>query len=418
MFALVDCNNFYASCERLFQPKLEGLPIVVLSNNDGCVIARSNEAKALGIKMGAIAFEIKELIETHQVRVFSSNYALYGDISSRVMATLGTFSPRIEVYSIDESFIDLTGFGNLESYAQNMRETVKQNIGIPICVGVASTKTLAKAANKYAKKNAANGVFVIDTEAKRELVLKWMEVGDVWGIGRKLGKWMLANNITTAWELANADKSWIGAKMGVIGLRMLKELNGIACIALEEYPSSKKQICTSRSFGTKLQEYGPISEAVATHVSRCAEKLRRQKSCAAQLTIFMHTNSFRAKDPQYYGSISIALTPATNDTTELIRYALVALKSVFKEGYNYKKAGVIVSEIVSENQIQQVLFDSRTDRHKYSKLMDVMDQINGKMGRDKVRIASGGFARKWKLRQEMKSPNFTTNMGEILSVSN
>jgi DNA polymerase V len=418
MFALVDCNNFYASCERLFQPKLEGKPIVVLSNNDGCVIARSNEAKALGIKMGAVAFELEDLIEKNGVHVFSSNYTLYGDISSRVMRTLNEFTPSIEVYSIDESFLDLSGFPNLPEYALTIRNTVKQHTGIPTCIGVAASKTLAKAANKYAKKNAPNGVCVIDTEEMRKKVLTWLEISDVWGIGGRLSKWLLTYNVKTAWEFANLDKEWVRTKMGVVGVRMIQELNGVSCLELEEVPPRKKEICTSRSFGAMISDRLVIGEAICTHVTRCAEKLRKQGSSTGQITVFIHTNSFRSNDPQYYGTLSIPLNTATNDTTELIKFAMLAFNRVFKQGYNYKKAGVIVSEIVPETQIQQSIFDTRQDRSKYNKLMDTMDLINKKMGRDKVRVAAAGFGRKWRLKQERKSVCYTTNINEILTVSN
>lgn len=418
MIALVDCNNFYASCERLFQPKLEGKPVVVLSNNDGCVIARSNEAKALGIPMGAPAFEFDELFQQHQVQVFSSNYELYGDISSRVVATLNEFTPEIEVYSIDECFLNLSGFPDLPAYALRIRETVKQNTGIPTCVGVGATKTLAKAANRYAKKNSPTGVFVIDTEKAREQVLSWMEVGDVWGIGRRLGKWLIAHKVTTAWQFANADKAWIRSKMGVVGVRLVEELNGIPCADLEELPPPKQEICTSRSFGRNIGEKDTLRQAVSTHATRCAEKLRSQGSCAGSITVFMHTNAFRAQDPQYYGTLTIPLLTATNDTTELIRYAMLALDRVYREGYRYKKAGVIVREIVPESQVQASLFDSREDRPKRRALMGAIDSINAVMGRDQVRVATAGYSKDWKLRQEKKSPCYTTRRSDVLHVRN
>jgi DNA polymerase V len=418
MFALVDCNNFYASCERLFQPKLEGVPIVVLSNNDGCVIARSNEAKAVGIKMGAPAFLMEEFFTRHNVQVFSSNYALYGDISARVMQTLSLFSPEIEVYSIDESFLNLTGFQQLQSYAEEIRATVKQNTGIPTCIGVAPSKTLAKAANRYAKKNCPAGAFVIDSEEKRRQILEGMDAGDVWGIGRQLATWCNANGIMNAWQLANANEDWIRSKMGVVGVRLLKELNGIPCVDLEEVPPAKQEICTSRSFGQLITDRQTISEAVCTHVTRCAEKLRRQQSAAGQITVFLHTNNFRAQDKQYYGTLTIPLKTATSDTAELIKYAQLAFARVFRPGFNYKKAGVIVGEIVPADQIQQSLFDQVQDREKNRKLSAAMDAINGAMGRDKVRFAAAGFGRQWKLRQEKKSPCYTTNINEILTVKN
>ena len=418
MFALVDCNNFYASCERLFQPKLANVPIVVLSNNDGCVIARSNEAKEVGIKMGAPAFLMQEFFDKHNVQVFSSNYTLYGDISARVMATLGEFTPNIEIYSIDESFLDLTGFADLQVYAQRIRETVKQNTGIPTCIGVSPSKTLAKAANKYAKKMVPGGVFVVDTEEKRKMLLSWTEIGDLWGIGRQNNKWMLQHGITNAWQLANANQDMIRSKMGVVGVRMVQELNGISCLELEELPPAKKEVCTSRSFGKLITEKTIISEAVCTHATRCGEKLRKQGSAAGQITVFIHTNTFRTQDVQYHGTLSIPLMTATNDTAELIRYAMMALDRIFRPGYNYKKAGVIVGEIVPANQIQKSMFDQVLDRTRNNKLMAALDSINGKMGQDKVRFAAAGFGREWKLRQEKKSQRYTTCLDELLTVKN
>jgi DNA polymerase V len=417
MLALADCNNFYASCERLFKPKLERTPIVVLSNNDGCVIARSNEAKSLGIAMGAPAFEIKELIEKNNVHVFSSNYTLYGDISARVMNTLGTFTPSIEIYSIDEAFLDLSNMSgvDLTDYTAAIRETVKQNVGIPISIGVAKSKTLAKAANKYAKKNAPNGVFVIDSEAIRKAVLRWLPVEDVWGIGRQYSLWLQQNNITTALQLADCNLAWIRKKMGVVGERLVRELNGEPCIQLEEQASAKKGICTSRSFGELVTDKQSLSEAVATFTTRCAEKLRSQKSCCGVIQVFAHTNSYRTQDRQYHGSLSIPLHTATNDTSELIHYAMIAMQRIYRPGYNYKKAGVFVTDIVPQEQVQLSMFDN-VDRGKQSKLMAAMDGINKQLGRDKVRYAAAGYGRKWKLRQEQLSPCYTTNIHEILKV--
>ena len=420
MFAIVDCNNFYASCERLFQPQLEHRPIVVLSNNDGCVIARSNEAKALGIKMGAPAFEIQTLLEQHQVAVFSSNYALYGDLSHRVMQVLGRFTPAIEIYSIDEAFLDVAqfAFADLSNYGSTIRAAVLQQVGIPTTIGMATSKTLAKAANRYAKKACkTTGVFVIDSEAKRQEVLEALPVEDVWGIGRKYQIWLAAHNIKTAWQLSNANLAWIQKKMGVVGLRLVKELQGIACYDLEEQPAAKQGIMTSRSFGHLISEKKLLQEAIATHATRCAEKLRKQDSCCALIQVFIHTNAYRKQDAQYHGVLSIPIPAATDSTSELIQLAMSALDHIYKPGFLYKKAGVYVSEIVPRSQVQLSLFSSK-DRGKEKQLHDAMDKINTLMGRDKVRYAAAGISRKWKLRQEKKSPCYTTNVNELLRIKN
>ncbi|KAA5532628.1 Y-family DNA polymerase [Taibaiella lutea] len=417
MFALVDCNNFYASCERLFQPKLRKVPIVVLSNNDGCVIARSNESKALGIKMGALAYENEVLFKENGVRVFSSNYTLYGDISSRVMATLNEFTPSMEVYSIDEAFLDLSNMAgvDLNLYTQEIKDTVLHNIGIPTCVGAAPSKTLSKSANHFAKKMTANGSFCIDSEEKREMVLRWQPVDDVWGIGRQYAIWLMANNVNTAWELANANKEWIRQKMGVVGVRLVNELNGISCIPIEEVPPSKKEICTSRSFSHNLTDKDEIRQSVATHITRCAEKLRKQGTAAGAIHVFLHTNRFRDL-PQYYGALTIPLLTATNLTDELLHYGMIAFERAYKEGYSYKKSGAIVQDIVPANQIQQSLFSNNPNREKGAAIMKALDGINGRMGKDTIRYGAAGYSKKWRLRADMISPRYTTNLNEILKV--
>lgn len=418
MIGLVDCNNFYASCERLFQPQLRNTPIVVLSNNDGCVIARSNEAKALGIKMGAPAFEIEQLLKQHRVAVFSSNYTLYGDLSARVMAVLGRFTPNIEVYSIDEAFLDLAGlaFTDLEDYVAKIRQTIKQWVGIPVGIGVGATKSLAKAANKYAKKvRKEAGVFVIDCEEKRREVLQWLPVGDIWGVGRRYASWLQEHGIKTALDFANADTAWVRKRMSVVGERLVRELNGTPCIDLEMITPAKQNICTSRSFGTLVKDKETLMQAVATFATRCAEKLRRQESCTGNIYTFIHTNAYRTQDEQYHAGLAVPLLTPTSDTTELVRYARIALDRIYKPGMNYKKAGVIVSEIVPQSAVQRSIFDSR-NRARDSRIMAVLDAVNGGMGQDKLRVASAGFGRTWKLRQERLSPCYTTNPAELLKI--
>jgi DNA polymerase V len=418
MIALVDCNNFYASCERVFNPKLNNRPVVVLSNNDGCVIARSQEAKDLGIKMGAPAFQMEEFIEKNNVAVFSSNYALYGDLSNRVMKVLSQFSPNVEVYSIDECFLDLSNFDytNLEEYAAKIRQTVYQYTGIPVSVGIAKTKTLAKLANRYAKKHKREiGVHIIDTPEMADAALKITDVRDIWGIGGQYAKFLNGYGIKTAYDLIQVNEAFIKEKMSIVGLRLVKELKGTPCIPLELVRPAKKGICTSRSFGKLLTEYEDIAVALSNYTARCGEKLRKQKSCANIIHVFIETNPFREQDKQYTRTRAITLPVATNDTTVLIKYALIALKSIYKKGYNYKKTGIIVMGIVPQNEVQSALFDD-VDHPKQNKIMAAMDRINRIMGRDKVRLAAQGFDRKWKLRQEKLSPCYTTRWNELLTV--
>ncbi len=418
MFALIDCNNFYASCERVFNPSLLGRPVVVLSNNDGCIIARSEEAKGLGIKMGQPAFLIKELIEAKNIVVFSSNYTLYGDMSNRVMDTLAIFTPELETYSIDEAFLNLKGFEHLGllEYSGQIKATVKRFTGLPVCVGIAPTKTLAKIANKYAKKKTDSGVFALDNPLLIESVLKETPVGDVWGIGGQYNVFLGKHNIRTAWDYANAPEPWVKKYLSVVGLRTKRELEGIPCISLDTQSNDKKNIATTRSFGKMQTELEPISEAVATFANACATKLRKQKSCASALTVFIHTNQFRSEDPQYARNRLIQFPVATNSSLEIAKYAHIGLKSIFKKGYKYKKAGVIVSGIVPENQVNGNLFDS-VDRLGHNKLMMVMDKLNATYGKEKIRIASQGFDRKWRLRQELLSPSYTTNWKQLLTIN-
>jgi len=417
MFGLIDCNNFYASCERVFQPMLNGKPVVVLSNNDGCVIARSSEAKALGIPMGEPAYKLKELIESNRVAVFSSNYVLYGDMSHRVMCIIGTFVPDMEIYSIDEAFLHFDGFENIDlnGLGNKLVRTVIKSTGIPVSLGIAPTKTLAKVANKFAKKyKQYNGVCIMDTDEKREKALKLTPIADVWGIGRQYSKKLQYHSINTAWDFTLRSKAWVRQHMGVVGERTWLELRGTACIEMER-PASKKSICTSRSFGEKLTSIEPVSEAVANFAAACAEKLRAQKSTAAVVMVFIHTNPFATNQPQYANQTVMRLPVSTNDTTEIIDYALRGLKSIFRKGYRYKKAGVIVSEISPERPLQADLFDTR-DRTKYKKIMTVMDKLNASYGKQKVKIAAQGFDRKWKLKNEKLSPCYSTNLKDILVV--
>jgi DNA polymerase V len=417
MFALVDCNNFYVSCERVFNPSLDDKPVVVLSNNDGCIISRSNEAKKLGIKMGAPAFKMGDLLKKNNVVVHSSNYALYGDLSHRVMTTLGQFTPELEIYSIDEAFLNLAGLPvEFEEYARRIQNTVLKNIGMPVSVGIGPTKVLAKVANHCAKKIPENqGVCVLDSQEKIHETLERFDIGEVWGIGRQYANLLQSLNVNTAWEFTLMEDSWVKKRMTVVGLRVKKELAGISCLEMELIPPAKKVICTSRSFGETQTELEPIREAVATYASRCACKLRKQHSCASGLMVFIHTNGFKADEPQYEKNFVCKLPVATSSNMELIRYALFALQAIYKEGYRYKKAGIIVFDIVPEDQVQGSLFDN-VDREKHTKIMKTLDQINSKYGRDTLKLAVQGSGQKWKLRQEKLSPCYTTKWKDIITV--
>jgi DNA polymerase V len=418
-FGLVDCNNFYASCERVFNPSLNGRPVVVLSNNDGCVIARSNEAKEIGVEMGTPAFMVEDFLEKHNVAVFSSNYALYGDMSKRVMDTLATFTPEIEVYSIDESFLNLEGFeqiSSLSEYAQLIRKTTTRNTGIPVSVGIAPTKTLAKLANKIAKGNKEhNGTYAIDTEEKRIVALKSLPIGKVWGIGGRYEKFLQSKGINTIFDFTQLSTEWVKDNMSIVGVRTQKELLGQPCIELELVAPKKKGICVARSFGEMQTEYSVIEEAVANFASSISLKLRKQGSCANNIHVFLHTNIHRKDLPQCYLNRTITLPVPSNSNYEIVEYALKGLKSLYKKGYYYKKAGVMVTGLVSENTIQTAIFDT-IDRGKVSKIMKALDKTNSIFGKDTVRLAVQGYKRKWKLRQERLSPNYTTRWGDILTV--
>ncbi|MBC5774340.1 Y-family DNA polymerase [Pontibacter sp. KCTC 32443] len=415
LFALCDCNNFYASCERVFDPSLNGKPVVVLSNNDGCVIARSNEAKAIGIEMGEPFFKIRNMVEHQQLHAFSSNYVLYGDMSDRVMQTLSLFTPNVEVYSIDECFLDLGDFYDVDlfSYAWEIKRTVTQWTGIPVSLGVAPTKALAKVANKLAKKSAkANGVLVLTEPYHIERALEATKIEDVWGIGRQYAKFLKNHKIDTALDFINASENWIRKHMTVVGVRLHRELRGESCLELDEVAPPKKGICTSRSFGKKLTSFDDVLEATASYAAKCARKLRNQRSCAKVVTVFVQTNPFSENDRQYYNSKTICMPVATNSDIELIHYATIALKAIFKPHYWYKKSGVIVTEIVPEHQIQFDLLDT-VDRDKHTSLMKVMDTLTDRFGRSKVQVAVQGIDKSWILKSDYKSPCYTTRITEL-----
>lgn len=417
MYGLLDCNNFYASCERVFRPNLNGKPVIVLSNNDGCVIARSNEAKALGIKMGVPAFEIRDIVAKHHVHVFSTNFPLYGDMSARVMNLLTRFTPGIEVYSIDEAFLDLSEmkYFDLPKYTKELVKVIHRSTGIPVSLGIADTKTLAKVANKFAKKHKAyEGVCIIDSEYKRKRALQLTQIEDVWGIGRKLSEKLKQIGVYTAFSFSNLHREWVRKNMTVTGERTWRELNGEPCIELEMIPPKKKQICTSRSFGDMITNKVALSEAISTFAANCAEKLREQKSCAVSLMVFIHTNNFREDMPQYYRNCVITLPTPTSSTIEIVRHAQEALNKIFMDGYAYKKGGVIITEITSEN-IQLNLFH-QIDREKHNRMMHTLDKLNDHFYRNKVYLAAMGTGGTWKLKQEHFSQRYTTRLDEIITV--
>jgi DNA polymerase V len=419
MYALADCNNFYASCERVFQPHLDKTPIVVLSNNDGCVVARSQEVKDLGVKMGVPIFMIKELVKQHNIKVFSSNYTLYGDISNRVMSTISKYVPNYEVYSIDEIFLDLTGFEkhhNLDEYCKEIRYVVRRNTRIPISIGIAPTKTLSKAANKLVKKHfKESGVCYLKTQDDARKLLKDFDVGDLWGIGRQYESLLKKHGFNTALKLIDAPDTWIRKNLSVVGLRLVNELRGIPCIALEEVPADKKNICVSRSFGNMIDDIKILEESLSTHASRASEKLRDQSSNCGSISVFLHTNRFRSDLPQYFASKEVELEFPTNDGSNIIKAANNALKLIYKPNYKYKKCGIFLNEITPAVDVQLNLF-IEDDTEKKQKLNKTLDFLNKKFGKESLKYAVQGTEKKWKLRQENLSLSFTTKLSDIPNV--
>jgi DNA polymerase V len=417
MFALIDCNNFYASCERVFRPELIGKPVVVLSNNDGCVIARSNEAKAVGIPMGAPAFEYKELFEKYSIHVFSANFALYGDMSQRVMSILSEYSPEMEIYSIDEAFLKLKGFEkfNLETYGQEIQRRVFKCTGIPISIGIAPTKSLAKVANRITKKypDKTKHVYLIDNEEKRIKALRWLKIEDVWGIGRQHAKRLKTLQVYTAEAFTKLEDKWVKKHLSVVGLRLKLDLEGKPIFNLEGF-QPKKNIATTRSFEKNYTELGQLKERITTFTASCAEKLRRQQACCNTLMVFIHTNGHRKNLPQYSRNLVIKLPYSTNSTIELTKFSNLALEKIFKKGYHYKKAGVVLMDFSPENAVQLKAFENSHDKHAL--LMQAMDNINLSLGQQKIRLASQDLKRVWKMKQEKLSPCYTTNLKDIISV--
>jgi DNA polymerase V len=416
MLALVDCNNFYASCERIFRPDLFKKPVVVLSNNDGCVIARSNEAKSIGIEMGTPEFMLRDLVQKHDITIFSSNYSLYGDISERVMETLAAFTPKIEIYSIDEAFLSFEAhrYRDLATAGQEIRTAVYTNVGIPVSVGIAPSKTLAKMANRFAKKNNL-GVLLINNDTIRIELLKKTPIGDIWGIGGQYQKLLARFGFKTAYDLSLAPDEFMRKQMKVGGQRILSELKGIPAIEWELETPSKKNICIARGFGKLLTAKNEIQEALASYTASCGEKLRKQGSAAGRIHVFIQTNAHRKNDKQYYRAITMQLPFATSYSGALIQHSMRALDLIYLDGYNYQKCGILMMDLVPDCAIQHNLFES-TISPAQEKVMQTVDSLNKAMGKDLVRLARQGFARTFKLRQNHISKRFTTRINEILEI--
>lgn len=412
--ALVDCNNFYVSCERVFRPDLARVPLVVLSNNDGCVVSRSNEAKALGIKMGQPWFECKELAEEHGILAFSSNYALYADLSNRVMSILSDFAPRHEVYSIDECFVDLTGMPKLREVSYAMRERVGMWTGIPVCVGIGPTKTLAKLANHVAKKHPrSKGVFNYNalSEGQKSLLLQRIPVEEVWGVGRKLTKRLECHRIRTVQDLKQAHVPTLRAEFGVVMEKIQRELQEVSCIELQEIQPDRQQIIASRSFGKMVSELPILQDALSTFVANACAKLRGQGSHAAVIQVFLQTNRFRKDLPQYMPSLAVPLPYPTNDSLEVNRWASYLCERMFKPEYQYKKAGIMLSEISPVTHRQGDLLEGEVSSN--GKLMLALDTLNQRFGRGTVKVSTQGAFKDWQMRQERKSPNYTSDWDEV-----
>ena len=410
--ALVDCNNFYVSCERVFQPQLEGKPVVVLSNNDGCVVSRSQEVKAIGVKMAAPWHQMRDLAKRHDIVAFSSNYSLYADLSNRVMSLLSRFSPNQEVYSIDESFLDLTGIAAKHTdYAQHIRQTIRQCVGIPVCVGIAHSKTLAKLANHVAKKNSRwNSVCDFNNLNPTELdaLLASIEVGEVWGVGRRSTGGLQQMGIHSVLDLKRAPTKQLRAKFSIVFERIVNELNGIACLELDDVAPAKQQITCSRSFGMLTSSISDLEQAVISYTSRASEKLRQQHSMSCGIQVYIRTNPHKERDPQYQQSILIPMDEPTDDTRLFCRAALHGLRQIYRSGYAYQKAGITLTQIIRATDRPNTLFDDLYARQKSYALMTALDRINRKMGSGTLKLLGEGMNTSWVMRRENRSKCYTT----------
>ena len=413
--ALVDCNSFYVSCERLFNPKIRNVPVVVLSNNDGCVISRSTEAKALGIKMGEPYFKVKELVKKNNVQIFSSNYSLYGDLSRRVMRVLKGFSDKIEIYSIDEAFIDLSHVKDemTEEYGKEIRERVLKWTGIPTSVGISNTKTLSKVANHIAKKNKAGVIFL---KENIDEILKKFEISDVWGVGRQLSKLYIKNGINNAYQLKNISNSWVKKSTNVLGAKTVMELRGIPCINLETEETKRKSCCVSRSFGRKIESLNKLKESITTHCLNAAEKIRNDNQTTRSITVFIRTSPFDKNRKYYSNSLTIDLPVATNNSLELVKVAIEGLKKIYKYGYFYQKAGVILSKL-SEGGEKNLNLLTPILENKSQTLMKAIDVTNAKYGRNVISVAQAGINNSWKMRREHSSKIDTASFDSLPKIS-
>jgi len=414
--ALIDCNNFYASCERIFNPKLIGKPIVVLSNNDGCIIARSKEAKKLGIKMGEPYFKAKNIIEKNKVEVFSSNYSLYGDISQRVMETLSSFSSEVEIYSIDEAFLGLNGFENyeLQTYCNHIRQTINKWVGIPVSIGVGPTKTLSKIANNLAKKNSNyKGVCILENKIEIKKALQQTSIEDVWGIGRRLSIFLKKYNINTAHHFSEMDRGWVRKNMGVVGEKTYLELNGVSCLDLDLVPSDKQSCCVSRSFSRPIEKLFDLEESISTYGSRVSEKIREEGLVAESMSIFVLTNHFNRREKQYSNSIKLHLPFPTNNSIKIVKRSLEGIRKIYRPGYKYKKAGIILYGLSRQN-VTKGLLDY--DREASDSIMQTIDKINNRYGSETIKIASEGIKKIWRMKRENVSPCYTTRFDELVEV--
>lgn len=424
--ALIDGNNFYVSCERVFQPELEGKPVVVLSNNDGCVVARSQEVRALGVPMGAPWFKLRDLAKQHGIIAKSSNYTLYADMSQRMHSVIGQFAPEQEIYSIDETFLDLTGFNrDLVEYGLQIRQRVRQWTGIPVCVGIGSSKTLAKLANHSAKKvlvpDMANGVVDFNQLSAIELnqLFNSIDVGEVWGVGRRNKERLYGLGIQTVKDLRDSSVSRIKKEFNVVLARTVTELNGESCLALEEVAPPKQQIVSSRSFGQPVYLLEDLNEAVVSYASRASEKLRKQNHVAGAIQVFLQTNPFKPEEPQYNNGVTVKLVKPTDNAFRLSEAALYGLKRIYKPGYAYKKAGVMLMSLCPADQVPVDLFSGfdEPDTQRAKNLMATLDEINAKMGRGTVRSAGEGIQKPWAMRSDNKSKAFTTDWEQLAIVS-
>lgn len=417
VIALIDANNFYVSCERVFQPRLMRRPVIVLSNNDGCVIARSNEAKALGFKMGTPLFKVQDIVEAHNVAVYSSNYTLYGDMSHRVMEALQEFTPDVEIYSIDEAFMSLDDEDDQSFHARgvDIREKVLKWTGIPVSVGIAQTKTLAKVANHLAKKNAGvQGVLDLTPADVQAEALEQTPVGEIWGVGPAYAKLLKAAGITTARKLRDADRRWIRQRMTIVRARIVEELRGISCLPLDQCPQQKKSITCSRSFGQLIESIDELREAVAIYISRAAERLRRGGLAAGVVTVFINTNRF-STEQQYGNSVTYELAYSTDSTKELLEWALKGLERIYRTGYRYKKAGVLLNQLVPADELSRRFFGDKAFERSH-RVMKAIDEINRRHGRDTVRFGAVQPKGRWQTKSLRRSQNYTTNLKEVLCI--